>query len=296
MLLPERMGCSKPPLRQEISDGRDEPSAPADDRGHDDAQSVAGDQRSYLHAVSRFSQYFGRSLDRLGLEDVRACQVHLASKGVAWGSLNQVVCALRFFYGVTLGHPTIPERIVYARARRKLPTVLSADEVVAFLESVSNLKARVALTTAYAAGLRVSEVAALKVSDIDSGRMVMRIENGKGGKERYAMLSALCWASCVAIGGDSDRPCICFPAEPRTSRLSRRFCTPPAAPRRPQRGSTSGSACMCCVTASPPTSWRAASTSASFRFCSATRIYRRRRAARASRPRSSPRSPVPWID
>ena len=124
-----------------------------------------------------------------GLEDVRAYQVHLASKGVAWGSLNQVVCALRFFYGVTLGQATIPERIAYAREPRKLPTVLSADEVVRFLESVSSLKARVALTTAYAAGLRVSEVAALKVSDIDSRRMVMRIEHGKGGKERYAMLS-----------------------------------------------------------------------------------------------------------
>ena len=147
-------------------------------------------QRSYLHAVSRFSQYFGRSPDRLGLEDVRAYQVHLASQGVAWGSLNQVVCALRFFYGVTLGQETIPERIVYARAPRKLPTVLGGDEIVRFLESVSSLKARVALTAAYAAGLRVSEVVTLKVSDIDSGRMVMRIEHGKGGKERYAMLSA----------------------------------------------------------------------------------------------------------
>ena len=147
-------------------------------------------QRSYIHAVSRFSQYFGRSPDRLGLEDVRAYQVHLASKGVAWGSLNQVVCALRFLYGVTLGQGTIPERIAYAREPRKLPTVLSADEVVRFLELVSSLKARVALTTAYAAGLRVSEVAALKVRDIDSGRMVMRIEHGKGGKERYGVLSA----------------------------------------------------------------------------------------------------------
>ena len=146
-------------------------------------------QRSYIHAVSRFSQYFGHSPDRLGLEDVRAYQVHLASKGVAWGSLNQVVCALRFFYGVTLGEATIPERIAYAREPRKLPTVLSADEVVRFLESVSSLKARVALTTAYAAGLRVSEVVALKVRDIDSRRMVLRIEHGKGDKERYAMLS-----------------------------------------------------------------------------------------------------------
>jgi integrase/recombinase XerD len=146
-------------------------------------------QRSYIHAVSRFSQHFGRSPNRLGLEDVRAYQVHLASKGVAWGSLNQVVCALRFFYGVTLGEATIPERIAYAREPRKLPTVLGADEVVKFLEAVSSLKARVALTTAYAAGLRVSEVAALKIRDIDSGRMVLRIEHGKGGKERYAMLS-----------------------------------------------------------------------------------------------------------
>ena len=146
-------------------------------------------QQSYLHAVSKFSQYFGRSPDRLGLDDVRAYQVHLASKGVSWGSLNQVVCALRFFYGVTLGEATIPERIPYARKPRKLPTVLCADEVVRFLEAVSSLKARVALTTAYAAGLRVSEVAALRVRDIDSQRMVMRIEHGKGGKERYVMLS-----------------------------------------------------------------------------------------------------------
>jgi len=90
----------------------------------------------------------------------------MASKGVAWGSLNQVVCALRFFYGVTLDQATIPERIAYAREPRKLPVVLSANEVARFLESVSSLKARVALTTAYAAGLRVSEVAALKVRDI----------------------------------------------------------------------------------------------------------------------------------
>jgi len=147
-------------------------------------------QQSYIHAVARFSDYFGRSPDKLTLDDVRAYQVHLAGKGVAWGSLNQVVCALRFFYGVTLGQATIPERIPYAREPRKLPTVLSADEVARFLESVSSLKSRVALTTAYAAGLRVSEVVALKLRDIDSDRRVIRIENGKGGKERYVMLSA----------------------------------------------------------------------------------------------------------
>ncbi len=147
-------------------------------------------QRSYLHAVAKFSRYFGRSPDRLDLEDVRAFQVHLVANGISWPALNQTVCALRFFYGVTLGHGEIPERIPYAREPRKLPVVLSADEVVRFLEAVPSLKARTALTTAYAAGLRASEAVGLKVGDIDSGRMVIRVEHGKGGKDRYVMLSA----------------------------------------------------------------------------------------------------------
>jgi integrase/recombinase XerD len=147
-------------------------------------------QRSYIHAVSKFSRYFGRSPDRLGLEDVRAFQVHLVSMGVSWPALNQTVCALRFFYGVTLGQGEIPERIAYAREPRKLPVVLNADEVVRFLEAVPSLKTRVALTTAYAAGLRASEAVSLKVADIDSVRMVIRVEHGKGGKDRTVMLSA----------------------------------------------------------------------------------------------------------
>jgi integrase/recombinase XerD len=147
-------------------------------------------QRSYLYAVAKFSRFFGKSPERLDLEDVRTYQVHLASQGIAWATLNQTVAALRFFYGVTLGRPEIPERIAYAREPRRLPVVLSADEVVRFLEAVPSLKSRTALTTAYAAGLRVSEVVALKVADIDSGRMLIRVERGKGGKDRYVMLSA----------------------------------------------------------------------------------------------------------
>ena len=147
-------------------------------------------QRSYLHAVAKFSRHFGRSPDRLGLEEVRAFQVHLAAKGISWPALNQTVCALRFFYGVTLGQAELPERIPHAREPRKLPVVLSADEVVRFLEAVPGLKSRAALTTAYAAGLRASEAVHLKLADIDSGRMVIRVEQGKGGKDRYAMLSA----------------------------------------------------------------------------------------------------------
>ena len=146
-------------------------------------------QRSYVHAVAKFSRYFGRSPDQLGLEEIRTYQVHLVAKGISWPALNQTVCALRFFYGVTLGRAELPERIPQAREPRKLPVVLSADEVVRFLEAVPGLKSRTALTTAYAAGLRASEAVHLKLSDIDSGRMVIRVEQGKGGKDRYAMLS-----------------------------------------------------------------------------------------------------------
>jgi integrase/recombinase XerD len=86
-------------------------------------------QRSYISAVSKFSRYFGRSPERLDLEDVRAFQVHLVATGISWPGLNQIVCALRFFYGVTLGEAEVPERISYAREPRKLPVVLSAVKV-----------------------------------------------------------------------------------------------------------------------------------------------------------------------
>ncbi len=147
-------------------------------------------QRSYLHAVTKFSRHFGCSPDRLGLEDVRSFQVYLVSQGISWPALNQIVCALRFFYGVTLDHAEIPERIVYARTPRKLPSILSAEEVVRFLEAVPSLKTRVALTTAYAAGLRASEAVSLQVADIDSSRMVLQVRQGKGAKDRTVMLSA----------------------------------------------------------------------------------------------------------
>ncbi len=146
-------------------------------------------QRS-LHAASKFSRYFGRSPNRLGLEDVRAFQVHLVATGISWPALNQTLCALRFFYGVTLGNAEIPDRIAYACAPRKLPEVLFVDEVVRFLEAVPSLKMRTALTASYAAGLRVSEVVGVKVADIDSQRGVILVCHGKGGKDSYVMLSA----------------------------------------------------------------------------------------------------------
>jgi site-specific recombinase XerD len=146
-------------------------------------------QRCYVHAVAKFSKYFGRSPDQLGLAEVRAYQVHLVSAGVSWGAFNQAVCALRFFFGVTLSRAAMFERIPYARKPQRLPVVLSTAEAARFLAGVANLKHRIALTTAYAAGLRVSEVVRLKIADIDSSRMLIRVEQGKGGKDRYVMLS-----------------------------------------------------------------------------------------------------------
>jgi site-specific recombinase XerD len=113
----------------------------------------------------------------------------LAGLGWSWSHINQVSCALRFFFGVTLGRPEAFDRIISAKEPKKLPVVLSGEEIVRFLRAVPGLRNRAALTTAYGAGLRVCEVAALKVGDIDSSRMVIRVEHGKGGKDRYVMLS-----------------------------------------------------------------------------------------------------------
>ena len=101
-------------------------------------------QQSYFSAVLKFRRYFGRSPDRLGLEGVHAFQVHLVATGVSWPALNQIVCTLRFFYGVTLGQAPLPERIAYAREPSKLPVVLSTDKVVRFLEAIPSLKSRTA--------------------------------------------------------------------------------------------------------------------------------------------------------
>jgi len=146
-------------------------------------------QQSYIYAIAKFSRHFACAPDRLSFEQVRAYQLHLISQKRSWSHINQVACALRFFYGVTLGQTEAFERIIGGQKPDKLPLVLGAEEIERFLDAVTGLRNRVVLATAYAAGLRVSEVVRLKVSSIDSKRMLIHIENGKGGKDRYAMLS-----------------------------------------------------------------------------------------------------------
>jgi integrase/recombinase XerD len=148
-------------------------------------------QTVYLQQVSRFARHFGRSPERLGQEDIRAYRVHLAQdKHLAASSIAVAVAALRFLYTVTLKRDwSVDTDIPTCRQPCKLPNVLSREEVGQFLDAVTNLKHRVILTVCYAAGLRVSEVVRLKPAAIDSRRMVIRIEEGKGRKDRYVMLS-----------------------------------------------------------------------------------------------------------
>ena len=146
-------------------------------------------QQSYIYAVRKFSRHFGKSPARLGVEDVRAYQLHLIAKKRSWSHINQTACALRFFYGVTMGQQEAFERIVNGREPEKLPRVLTPEEIARLLEAVAGLRNRVALTTAYAAGLRIGEVCRLKPASIESKRMLIHVEGGKGAKDRYAMLS-----------------------------------------------------------------------------------------------------------
>ena len=143
----------------------------------------------YISAVARFSAYHRRSPDQLGLEDIRDYHLHLVSRNLKPSTINPIMGALRFFYGKTLGQKDIVDEIPYARRADSLPAVLSREEVERFLKTVRNLKMRTAFITIYAAGLRVSELVALTGRDIDSTRMVIAVRHGKGGKDRYVMLS-----------------------------------------------------------------------------------------------------------
>jgi site-specific recombinase XerD len=146
-------------------------------------------QHDYLQRVKNFAAYLGRSPDTASSEDVRRYQLHLTASGVGVPTINQTISTLRFFFKVTLGRADLVERATFVREPRKLPVVLSPEEVARVLDAAPGLKYRAALSVAYGAGLRASEVVALKVSDIDSKRMIIRVEQGKGRKDRYVMLS-----------------------------------------------------------------------------------------------------------
>ena len=146
-------------------------------------------QKDYIRAVKNLTIFLGRSPDTATAEDLRLFQLHLTENRVRAPSINFTVTALRFFFTVTLDRANAIKHLTFVAEPRKIPVVLSPEEVARFLEAAPGVKYKAAFSAAYGAGLRVSEVAALKVSDIDSERMLLRIEQGKGRKDRHAMLS-----------------------------------------------------------------------------------------------------------
>jgi integrase/recombinase XerD len=146
-------------------------------------------QQGYIRTIKNLAAFLGRSPDKASFEDIRRFQLHVAQSGVGTGALNATVTALRFFFRVTLKRYAIIEHTAFVHEPRKLPVVLSPEEMARFLDAAPGLKYKAALSVAYGAGLRASEVVSLKISDIDSERMVIRVEQGKGRKDRYVMLS-----------------------------------------------------------------------------------------------------------
>jgi site-specific recombinase XerD len=145
-------------------------------------------QRNYIRDVGRFATWLGRSPHTASAEDLRRFQIEQQEAGVPVPTMNTIVSALRFFFTHTLDRPELARKLVRTGHPRKIPVVLTMDEVKRLLDATTCLKHQAALSVAYGAGLRVSEVAALKVSDIDSKRMLLRVERGKGGRYRNAML------------------------------------------------------------------------------------------------------------
>ena len=146
-------------------------------------------RRDYARHIRNFEAFLGRSPETATCEDLRDYQLHVAEQRIGAATVNSAVSALRFFFNVTLERPDLVRHLTSVQEPRKAPVVLNQEEVVRFLEAAPGLKYKAVFGVAYGAGLRVSEVAALKVSDIDSKRMTLRVEQGKGRKDRYVMLS-----------------------------------------------------------------------------------------------------------
>ena len=148
-----------------------------------------GTQSSYIRVVERLAGYLGHSPDTATPEELRQFQLHLVNQGASRITLNSTITALKFLFQTTLERADAISKMSTVPVPRKLPVVLSREEVARLIAAAGNPKYRAALSVAYGAGLRVSEVVALKVSDIDSTRMTLRVEQGKGHTDRYAMLS-----------------------------------------------------------------------------------------------------------
>ena len=146
-------------------------------------------QTAYIRAVVKLTRFLGRSPDTATLEDLRVFQLHMSESGVSSTTINATITGLRFLFEVTLDDQDVMRKMSHVYEPRKLPVVLRIKEVTRFLDAMTDLKYKAALAVAYGAGLRASEVTRLKVNDIDSDRMMIHVVQGKGGKDRNALLS-----------------------------------------------------------------------------------------------------------
>jgi site-specific recombinase XerD len=182
---------------------------------------AAKTQHDYVQRVKDFATFLGRSPRTAESEEVRRFRLHLASSGAGTPTINATCAALRFFFKITLDRPDLAKHLTFVHEPRKVPVVLSTEEVARFLEAAPGIKYKAALSVAYGAGLRVSEVVSLKVSDIDSQRMMLRVEQGKGRKDRHAMLSPVLlellrdWYRLARAAGLSLSKPGCSPARTR---------------------------------------------------------------------------------
>jgi site-specific recombinase XerD len=179
-------------------------------------------EKAYLETMRAFVRHFGISPDKLDLEQIRQYQLYLVRRGLSPSSVNRYMAAIKFFYLVTLHKNWRDDSIPWMKQKKKVPVVLSQDEVALILNQAAPLKYRTILTVIYSAGLRISEARHLTAADIDSDRMVIHVRYGKGSKERYTMLSPTTlrllrryWVKCK-----QDKSTWLFPSPHRTEPIS----------------------------------------------------------------------------
>jgi len=188
-------------------------------------------QSGYIRAVKQFSGFLGRLPDTATDEDLRLYQIFMVDCGTSAGAINAAIVGLKFFFEVTLNRPVLMDKMQYVPAPHRLPVVLSCEEVARLIAATESAKYKAALSLAYGAGLRISEVTGLKVGDIDSQRMVLRIDQGKGHKDRYAMLSPVmleylrAWWRAARAQGKMPNGGWLFPGQNPINPLSNRQLT-----------------------------------------------------------------------
>jgi integrase/recombinase XerD len=232
----------------------DKPISPLRQRMIDDmtARRFSEDtQRDYVRNVRNFTALLGRSPDTATSEDVRRFQLHMAQQQISPWSINAAIAALRFFFTVTLERPDLVRLLRIVNEPRRAPVVLSQEEVALLLQAAPGLKYKAALSVAYGAGLRVSEVAHLRVSDIDSDRMTLRVEQGKGQRDRYVMLSPQL-LELLREWWRATRPQVwLFPGQNPVNPMTPVSSTAPSPPPRFSPASPSACRPIRCGTASP---------------------------------------------